>query len=66
MTPDESSELATLRTDIQNYVENQAATWIANGGVEREYDAFIRQLEAMGLRQMVQIYQTAYDRYMSQ
>jgi len=66
MTPEENSELSTLRTDIQNYVENQVATWIANGGVEKEYDAFLRQLDAMGLRRMVQIYQTAYDRYMRQ
>jgi hypothetical protein len=32
--------------------------------VEQEYDAFIRQLNNMGLPRMVRIYQGIYDRYM--
>jgi putative aldouronate transport system substrate-binding protein len=66
MTPDELTELSTLRTDIQSYAESQAATWIANGGAEVEYDAFVKQLESMGVKRMVEIYQGAYDRYLSQ
>jgi putative aldouronate transport system substrate-binding protein len=63
-TPEESDELSILRTDIHPYAMEQAATWIVNGGVEREYAAFVAQLEAMGLRRMEEIYQGAYDRYM--
>jgi putative aldouronate transport system substrate-binding protein len=63
-TPDDVSELSILRTDIHSYAQEQAATWVVNGGVEKEYDAFVRQLETMGLRRMEEIYQAAYDRYM--
>jgi putative aldouronate transport system substrate-binding protein len=63
-TPEETDELAILRTDIHGPTQQQAATWIVNGGVEQEYDAFIRQLNNMGLPRMVEIYQGIYDRYM--
>jgi putative aldouronate transport system substrate-binding protein len=63
MTPDETNELAMLRADIHGFAQEQTASWIVNGGVEREYAAFVRQLENMGLRKMEEIYQTAYNRY---
>jgi putative aldouronate transport system substrate-binding protein len=62
-TDEESRELSVLVTDIDNVVTQQAAVWVSSGGVEREYDAFIRRLNSMGLPRMVQIYQTAYDRF---
>jgi len=64
MTPDELNELAILRTDIVGPSRTKYAEWITRGGVEREYDAWVRQLNTMGLQRMLQIYQTAYDRYM--
>jgi putative aldouronate transport system substrate-binding protein len=63
-TAGESEELAILRTDIHGFTQQQAAAWIVRGGVEQEYDDFIRQLNNMGLPRMVEIYQGIYDRYM--
>jgi putative aldouronate transport system substrate-binding protein len=62
-TEEESRELAILATDINNVLTQQSAVWVTSGGVEREYDAFIQRLNSMGLARMVQIYQTAYDRF---
>ena len=58
-------ELAILQTDIDGYWEQQAATWIVNGGVEEEWDSYLAMLEQMGVEQYVQIYQDAYDTYIS-
>jgi putative aldouronate transport system substrate-binding protein len=63
MTPEEINELAILRTDIHSFAMQQASAWVVNGGVEREYAGFVRQLENMGLRRMEQIYQQVYNRY---
>jgi putative aldouronate transport system substrate-binding protein len=63
LTADEQNELATLRIDIHNFAQEQAAAWIVKGGVEKEYDAFVKQLESMGLRRLEEIYQAAYNRY---
>jgi putative aldouronate transport system substrate-binding protein len=62
-TPAESLELATVWTDLNLLIQNQIAQWITQGGVEREYDTFLRQINAMGLPRVVQIYQTAFDRF---
>jgi putative aldouronate transport system substrate-binding protein len=60
---EESLELATVWTDINTIIQQQVAQWVTQGGVEREYDAFIRRINTMGLPRVVQIYQTAYDRF---
>jgi putative aldouronate transport system substrate-binding protein len=65
-TPEETEELSVLNTDIQTLVSQQAATWITKGGIEREYDSFINTLNGMGFPRMIEIYQTAYDRYMKE
>jgi putative aldouronate transport system substrate-binding protein len=62
-TPAEMDELSLLRTDIHPFAKEQAARWIVDGGVEQEYDGFIRQIRNMGLDRMVAIYQGIYNRY---
>jgi putative aldouronate transport system substrate-binding protein len=62
-TSEESLELATVWTDLDLVIQQQVAQWVTQGGVEREYDAFIRRVNTMGLPRVVQIYQTAYDRF---
>ena len=39
------------------------ASWVVNGGIEEEWDSYIQQLENMGLNEMRQIYQDAYDAF---
>jgi putative aldouronate transport system substrate-binding protein len=63
-TPEETEELAVLTTDIQTLITQQTATWVTKGGIEKEYDSFIKTINSMGLPRMVSIHQTAYDRYM--
>jgi putative aldouronate transport system substrate-binding protein len=63
-TPEEADELSLLRTDIHGFAQQQAATWIVNGGIEQEYAGFIQQLKNMGMDRMVEVYQSIYNRYM--
>lgn len=61
---EEVGRLAALKTDIEANVKKNYARWISEGGIEEEWDTYIKQLEQMNLKEFVQIYQTAYDRYM--
>ncbi len=65
MTPDEASELALLRADIMNYVSNRFATWVTEGGIDAEWDSYMKQLDAMQVGRVREIYQSAYDRFMA-
>lgn len=62
---EENDKLATLKTEINNYANEKYATWMMNGGIEKEWDSYLKQLDNMGLQEMLSIYQTALDRYKS-
>lgn len=64
-TQEEATWNAATGTDIMNYVNDNLAKWLLNGGIEEEWDDYVAQLNAMGLEQHIQVMQTAYDRQMS-
>lgn len=61
---DESKEIASLQTDIQNYVLQKQAAWITGqADIDAEWDSYLAQLQTMGVERYVEIYQAATDRY---
>jgi len=64
-TARETDELSTLGTDIASYVAQMAAKWVTEGGIDTDWDAYVRQLNAMGLQRFVQIKTDAYNRFKS-
>jgi putative aldouronate transport system substrate-binding protein len=50
-------------SDIKDYVSETSANWIINGGVEKEWNNYINQLNSMGVNDVVAAWQSAYDRY---
>ena len=65
MTIEENEELATIKTDVINYVKEMTAKWMMNGGIDEEWDTYIKKLKQMKMDKMITIYQNAYDRYIS-
>lgn len=49
--------------DINQFVSEKTATWLKNGGIEEEWDAYVAQLDKMGLQDVIKCWQDAYDRY---
>jgi putative aldouronate transport system substrate-binding protein len=66
LTPKENEELSTLATDIGAYVGQMRAKWVTTGGIDADWDGYLRQLEAIGLSRFVQIRIDAYNRYKAQ
>lgn len=60
---EELEEIGSIEADIKALVEQKRAEWITSGGVEGEWDAYVSQLESMGLERLVEIWQAAYDRF---
>lgn len=61
----EIERLGDLRADIIPYVNGKYASWMMQGGMDAEWDAYLKKLQDMKLDEMLKIYQSAYDRYMS-
>lgn len=58
----ESQKLTQYRSDINPYVKNQYAKWIMQGGIDTEWDGYVKKLNDMGLNDMIGIYQKALDK----
>ncbi|MEC0238560.1 extracellular solute-binding protein [Paenibacillus dokdonensis] len=64
-TSEEFQELPTLTTDIDTYVRTNRAQWITKGGIDEQWDAYVKKLNEMGLEKLVKIRTDAFDRYNS-
>ncbi len=66
LTLDEDTEFNGLWTDLVTYaLENIPQFVIGTKSVEKDWDGFTSQLKAMGCERCTEIYQSAYERYMS-
>ena len=57
MSPEDMKQLNAIDTDIRNFVTKTQAKWITQGGVEAEWDDYLKQLDTLGLSKMLQIRQ---------
>ncbi|MBR6332537.1 MAG: extracellular solute-binding protein [Dehalococcoidales bacterium] len=65
LTEEQSEIIDMYNADIQDYTDNTIASWIVKGGVEEGWDGYISQLYKMGLQDMIDVYQEAYDTYIN-
>ncbi|GAB2662797.1 type 2 periplasmic-binding domain-containing protein [Kribbella swartbergensis] len=64
--PSLSGELATLQTNLNNYVnQNQLAFITGSKNIDTEWDAYVKGLESTGMKRYLEIQQQAYDKYKS-
>ncbi|MCF2941076.1 extracellular solute-binding protein [Paenibacillus alkaliterrae] len=62
---EDTERMAILKADIMSYVLQMQPNWIMNGTVDKEWDGFIKKLDDMGLKEMLDILQSNYERYQS-
>lgn len=64
-TTEQMDEFIKLDTLINPFTDRKTAEWISKGGVEEEWDAYLAELDKMGLKKFNEIKQNAYDDYMA-
>ena len=62
-TPEQASQLTTLQTNIDNYVNQQRATWLLKGGTDQQWSTYLQTLNKMGLSQYLDIMQQGLNNY---
>lgn len=66
LTTEEAEAINRVAGDIVTYLEEANVKFITGAlNTESDYDAFLDTLEAMGIQDMIDAYQNAYDRYLS-
>lgn len=61
-TATEIEELSLIQTDLVNYVYKTQAKWIADGGIDQEWDAYLVQLKKLNVDDYIALYKKAFDR----
>jgi putative aldouronate transport system substrate-binding protein len=64
-TVQEAQELNDINTALIQYVDETRVRWITSGGIEREWAGYLRELDTIGLKRVVEITQAAYDRFIN-
>lgn len=62
----DNNAMSLNNTNVMNLAESSFAKWVTKGGVEAEWDAYIKESEKAGLKQNLEIMQKYYDDYMNQ
>lgn len=62
MTVDELTRLAQIQPTVSDIVDRYINTWITGGVTDDNWNAYLGELEAAGVNDIVSLYQTAVDR----
>lgn len=65
LSVEELNRIASIEADVRTLVSEKSSTWIVKGGIEAEWDGFVSQLDSIGISEIVDVYQQAYDRFTS-
>lgn len=60
---EELEKINTIEPEIKEFVKQKEAQWLIEGGIEEEWDEYIEQLEAMGINELMEVYQSGLDRF---
>lgn len=59
----DATTISNNNTQIMNTAIQKTAQWMAEGGIDGEWDAYVKQLESLGLNDNVKLWQKWYDTY---
>lgn len=62
-TIEEAEKYNQIDSPIISFANMKAAEWIMNGTIDDEWDAYLEELNKMGLQDWLSINQASYDRW---
>ncbi|WP_435164159.1 extracellular solute-binding protein [Paenibacillus glycanilyticus] len=62
----DNSTMGLNNTNVMNLANTNFAKWVTKGGVEEEWDSYVKESEKAGLKQNLEIMQKYYDEYKKQ
>ena len=65
LTPDESDEILNIEASLGTFVPEMASKLITGEAGAADFDAFVAELNKMGLERALEIRQAAYDRFLA-
>lgn len=63
LNEEQNKVLAKYETDLSSYVQQTQARWIVEGGIEAEWDGFVKKVKEMGVDEIIRVYQEALNTF---
>ncbi|RTE10849.1 hypothetical protein [Paenibacillus whitsoniae] len=60
-TSEQNDKKAALSTDVLGYVNKTLARWVVDGGIDQEWDSYVKKLKDMKADELIKVYQDALD-----
>lgn len=64
MSMEDTNRVSQLDIDIKKYAEQMKASWILNGGIEKEWNDYLQKMNDYGLPEYLEIKQKYFDAYL--
>ena len=65
MSNDDATEAADIYTELQKLVEESFSNFVRNGVTDESWNDFQAQAKAIGVERYIELYQNAYDAYLT-
>jgi len=62
-TLEEAEELNKLNTILNQFIDETRVKFITEGNIDEKWQSYINELENIGYKKVIEIYQAAYDRF---
>ena len=66
MSQEDVKQLSNLQADIEKLVRTKKSAWIRDGGVDEEWDEYLKSLESYGLQEYLALFQKYLDAYFAE
>ena len=63
MTIEDTEQLTQYETAVKAFAERKKAEWVLNGGIDEEWDAYLEEIESLGLSKILEIKQKYLNEY---
>jgi len=64
-TAADNNTMSLNNTNVMNLANTNFAKWVTKGGIESEWDAYVKENKKAGMEKNIEIMQKYYDEYMS-
>jgi putative aldouronate transport system substrate-binding protein len=65
LTSNEQTQISRIQPTIADIVRRYTIQWVLDGNIDATWDAYLNELRAAGVNDLVQTFQGAYDRFLS-
>jgi putative aldouronate transport system substrate-binding protein len=63
MSKEQLDQLSRYETDLNEFVKQKQAKWIVQGGIDEEWDAFVKKVNELKVDEVLKVYTQAYEAF---